>query len=1025
MVPNWVSLTTAIVGLLSTTTMAASPPSGCDCGYQDPNTEQVYTDALIVYFNETDTIDPEIFKLQDFASSKQQGYNSVYKLGAKPKNAQITNDTYMRPRTQSLQLQADPPADDHTVYGGSLKSQRQDLQYGTFRAGLRGASQWTGGTALSFMLRYNASEALNMDVMNMAENGSDARVSYTVNGEWPDVDKTVTNYTELQAAGIDPWTEYLDLRMDWNETDFAAWVGGELERHVSKGDRTVPMAGLPMFLRTWSTGDSYYMAGPPGVNGSRGHVLYVRSFFNSSAMTSGEHDEFDKRCGGADLCSVEDVSLRGATAYSAKATERWELDLHKGEIVHNAGIVAACCSSFGIFALINVFFRRTPWGALGDLFKKPGKGRRSKSRTPDHDNDTASDVGISAGNKGGFNKSVTSINMGKAGNSESTTSLPMKKAGYSESVDSMAWGGGQTSGTQTPRSGMQTPLPAYEAGPPAFTSRNASMASLPHMASNQSLRNPFSDPDAITPMNEKDITDRDSRQSIETPKMHDQPGLGKRPLSKVEEIQTAAEPMSAAPLTTTEKGKDVAVSTAAMEDKPAASAIKPNSAAPAKKRIDYLAGIVAIACLGVTLHHFCQTFWPWVTQGYGPGQHYEAERWFQIFLGSYVLTQFWIGLFFLTATRFLCANFLKNGNLEDIAKKELRRAPRLFVPILIVSLLEYFLLEMGVTGSLEYLASVSWATWPYVEPQPNFGVWMNNMVELAYLMPNAIPEVVTHYCIGVLWTVPVQLQFTYVILTGSVLIRGIKDWRKRAAFFALAIVTGWYARSWSSIHWCGLVLADLEITYKWRTYLGKHPAVFYTVCSFAFIGAAGAPILTIFNQTWSFNTAENSIHPDFDTGKPIAELGAVYPGYNEPTLAIMIFSIGLQMLVELTSSLQWFLSLKPILWLHPHIMTIYLTHGFVMWSWGAWVCVQLAETGNVPYWANLIITLVTTYAWIFILARVLTPLMEFPTQAFMRNLDRWTRDEPLPKRMTIAPFGKELVVKRMGGPEDEKEKGVA
>lgn len=27
------------------------------------------------------------------------------------------------------------------------------------------------------------------------------------------------------------------------------------------------------------------------------------------------------------------------------------------------------------------------------------------------------------------------------------------------------------------------------------------------------------------------------------------------------------------------------------------------------KRIDYLAGFTALACIGVTLHHFGQTFW--------------------------------------------------------------------------------------------------------------------------------------------------------------------------------------------------------------------------------------------------------------------------------------------------------------------------------------------------------------------------------------------------------------------------------
>lgn len=220
-------------------------------------------------------------------------------------------------------------------------------------------------------------------------------------------------------------------------------------------------------------------------------------------------------------------------------------------------------------------------------------------------------------------------------------------------------------------------------------------------------------------------------------------------------------------------------------------------------------------------------------------------------------------------------------------------------------------------------------------------------------------------------------------------------------------------QSWSACHWCGLVLSDLEATYKWRAYLQKRPMALYAVMFGALLLAAGAPLVAIFDQTWSFPTAENSIHPDFVTGQPIMEIDAAYPDYYEPTLAILVFSIGLQILVELSTWFQKFLSLKLVLWLHPHIMTIYLTHGFVMWTWGAW-CALVLNGAGLPYWGNLLVTLVTTYSWIFLLASVLTPLLEFPTQALMRNIDRWTKEEPVPKRSTIAPFRKELVVNRNG-----------
>lgn len=71
---------------------------------------------------------------------------------------------------------------------------------------------------------------------------------------------------------------------------------------------------------------------------------------------------------------------------------------------------------------------------------------------------------------------------------------------------------------------------------------------------------------------------------------------------------------------------------------------------------------------------------------------------------------------------------------------------------------------------------------------------MNNIVELAYQIPNAVPEVTSHYCIGVLWTIPVQLQFTYVVLAATVVIRDIRNPWKCFGIYIAVILAGWYAK---------------------------------------------------------------------------------------------------------------------------------------------------------------------------------------------------------------------------------------
>ncbi|WPH03549.1 Glycosyl hydrolases family 16 [Acrodontium crateriforme] len=1002
--------------LLTVTTASVSPE--CSCGYRDPNTQEVFTEALIVYFNETTTLDPEIFTLQNYAHKKQQGWNSIYKVGAQPNNTNITTYNAYNRTQQDLQLWLQPSDKLHLVKGAELITKRQDIQYGSFQASMKGATQWTGGTALSFILKYNASESLQVDWMNMKEPDL-ARVSNLINGEWPS-DDTVTTYAYLIDHNItQPWNNFSTIQIDWNKTNVNFFIEGTSTRSVATKDQAIPLAGQALHLQTWSTGDKTYMQGPPSGNATTSHIRWIRNFFNSTAMTTEQHAAWDQRCSGdiAPICSTANISLRDVSPYSEESTKTWAPPVLDNNIRATAGVVAGACSTFGILALINVFFRRTPWHKL----RPKSKGSREST-----DSLTAYFARSMPWSKHRGNKSSDS-------DSQSESSTHVIRSGGSWNASSSGVNTGVNTplpayGARTPPSGSQTPAPAYE------TPRSQSaQAGLYRSASLASLRSAGHAP---RPAVDERVPQLPALHRVDNEKdpapLHRISEVPRQ--AQINEFDDIAQEKSARTseyehhTTISEKGKEALVhvkeavkvnitphTTVPEPSKPTvpSTAANATSGKPAPtKRIDYLAGLVAVACMGVTLHHFIQTFWPWVSNGYGPGAHYPVpEKWIKFFVGDYILTQLWIGPFFLTATRFLTTNYLKNGNLEDIAKKEIRRAPRLFGPILITSALEYFFLEMGLTAALQYLPSVSWSTWPYVVPQPNFGVYLNNLVELAYAMPNVIPEVVQHYCIGVLWTVPVQLQFTYVVLAGAVLIRDIKNPYKRFGFYALMIATGWYAKSWAACHWAGLVLSDLEATYKWRAYLKARPVQLYAVMTFAFICAAGSPLAAVFSSDWSFNTAENSIHPDLTTGRPIREIDPLYPNYNEPDLVTLTFSIGLQILVELSTSVQWFLSTKLVLLMHPHIMTIYLTHGFVMWTWGAFIAVQLNQW-SVPYWANLLVTLVTTYGFIFGLASVLTPLIDFPTQALMRNIDRWMKDEPRKKRQSTAPFTKAIVIDR-------------
>lgn len=62
----------------------------------------------------------------------------------------------------------------------------------------------------------------------------------------------------------------------------------------------------------------------------------------------------------------------------------------------------------------------------------------------------------------------------------------------------------------------------------------------------------------------------------------------------------------------TKNGKKAVATAAPIDEKKASVQVMAAPAAPLfqpTKRVDYLAGLTSVACIGVTLHHFAQTFW--------------------------------------------------------------------------------------------------------------------------------------------------------------------------------------------------------------------------------------------------------------------------------------------------------------------------------------------------------------------------------------------------------------------------------
>ena len=152
----------------------------------------------------------------------------------------------------------------------------------------------------------------------------------------------------------------------------------------------------------------------------------------------------------------------------------------------------------------------------------------------------------------------------------------------------------------------------------------------------------------------------------------------------------------------------------------------------------------------------------------------------------------------MTSTRFLISNYLKNGDLKNVAEKSVGRPFRLLIPIFMIAMLEYFFMDSGATAWLQYLPSVTWSTWPFTTVPETFGHFISEILQLAYLIPNAAPQITFNYCTGVLWTIPVQLQGSWTTFLACIMIREIKTPWKRFGFYAFCILMHWYALSWGT-----------------------------------------------------------------------------------------------------------------------------------------------------------------------------------------------------------------------------------
>lgn len=128
--------------------------------------------------------------------------------------------------------------------------------------------------------------------------------------------------------------------------------------------------------------------------------------------------------------------------------------------------------------------------------------------------------------------------------------------------------------------------------------------------------------------------------------------------------------------------------------------------------------------------------------------------------------------------------------------------------------------------------------------------------------------------------------------------------------------------------------------------------------------------------------------------------------------------------VELSPVVQKILSFKLLVYVFPHIFTIYLIHGFIFWSLGACVCVFLSVHGF-SYWLNLTIVALCCYVVLFLSLPILTPVVETLGKNVTNIIWQFAHERPAPRRPTMFPFTDDLLFNRLPNRREKRKSATS
>ncbi|RDA93350.1 hypothetical protein CP533_0336 [Ophiocordyceps camponoti-saundersi (nom. inval.)] len=295
----------------------------CECGYaanvsRDGGGPLLFTDLLESDFTKPRNIsEDQDWVRQQFNVSAKAGrgrYGKSFSLDNILSSHDAATAADKSQDSPSLQLRVDGVLNNDAVTAAEMDSARNDLHWGSYRAGMKLTA--VNGTCAAFFWYLNDSQEIDMEFLSQ-EYDAGRRV-YPVNlviqsrksmEAGYDASRTAT-YKRVNLT-FDPTAAFHEYRFDYIPRR-VIFYADSVKLAEMEGDE-MPTAPGHLILQHWSNGDPKWSGGPPTQDALL-TVSYVKAYFNSSENKA--RSNWEDRCRqsrGAAICNIPDVTADNAS----------------------------------------------------------------------------------------------------------------------------------------------------------------------------------------------------------------------------------------------------------------------------------------------------------------------------------------------------------------------------------------------------------------------------------------------------------------------------------------------------------------------------------------------------------------------------------------------------------------------------------------------------------------------------------------------------------------------------------------